>query len=375
MIFVHDTPTNRLLNMVLGGGSPIAEYTETGNPVSFITDVSKPLKSLLILFTPQQSGTGDPSPQNIRSILPWDGLKVWNGGKNLIDINTFARSSESYSVTVSNGIATGTATSFSRLYQNDDMVKLPNALCSSRLTMTVSAYTDGNASTAEVEGLIIRIKYTDNSVSERSWNNSDLTAKQKKITTTQGKTIAGITFAYNSGGSNIWHISELQLELGESASTYEAPHITETDIVFPSPVYGGTLDVVSGVLTVEWALLSKAWKDWNFGADLGTNSRKTADLIPYGRNGSANSICNVSDYYFNNNSTDVVHWYISTTGRTAYAVLPNDMDEDTFVEIAYKLATPQEIQLTPEQITAIVGDNTIWSDADGSMTAVYLKKG
>ena len=43
--------------------------------------------------------------------------------------------------------------------------------------------------------------------------------------------------------------------------------------------------------------------------------------------------------------------------------------------IAYILATPQEITLTPEQITDLKGENTIWSDADGSMTAVYLKKG
>ena len=31
--------------------------------------------------------------------------------------------------------------------------------------------------------------------------------------------------------------------------------------------------------------------------------------------------------------------------------------------------------LTGEQITALVGNNTLWSDADGSMTAVYFKKG
>ena len=42
--------------------------------------------------------------------------------------------------------------------------------------------------------------------------------------------------------------------------------------------------------------------------------------------------------------------------------------------IAYELATPQQVQLTPEQITALVGDNTIWSDTNGENTVVYLKK-
>ena len=41
------------------------------------------------------------------------------------------------------------------------------------------------------------------------------------------------------------------------------------------------------------------------------------------------------------------------------------------VTIAYMTATPQEIQLTPTQITALIGNNTIWSDADGSMTIEY----
>ena len=57
-------------------------------------------------------------------------------------------------------------------------------------------------------------------------------------------------------------------------------------------------------------------------------------------------------------------------------------DANTFKEhlteigavLVYPLASPQTVQLTPAQITALVGKNTIWSDADGTMTAVYLKK-
>ncbi|MBO6012433.1 MAG: hypothetical protein J6P82_02805, partial [Bacteroidales bacterium] len=71
-----------LLKGVTGGA--VEEATATGNPLAFLTDLARPLKSLLIPFSPKQEGSGDPSPQNVRPIVPWNGLTVWNG-KNLLD--------------------------------------------------------------------------------------------------------------------------------------------------------------------------------------------------------------------------------------------------------------------------------------------------
>lgn len=55
---------------------PLQEYTATGNPAIFQTNVSKPLRELMIPFTPVQSGSGDPSPSNIRSITGWTGVNI-----------------------------------------------------------------------------------------------------------------------------------------------------------------------------------------------------------------------------------------------------------------------------------------------------------
>ena len=79
------TPLRKLLMLGSLSGSPAVEDIATGNPVTFLTDLARPLKSLLIPFTPQQEGTGDPSPSNIRSIIPWDGLTVFGGGKNILE--------------------------------------------------------------------------------------------------------------------------------------------------------------------------------------------------------------------------------------------------------------------------------------------------
>ena len=79
--FLHGeelTPVRTLLALhALAGGVPLTEYTVTGNPVSFETNVAKPLTECLVSFSPVQSGTGDPSPENIRPITGWTGANVY----------------------------------------------------------------------------------------------------------------------------------------------------------------------------------------------------------------------------------------------------------------------------------------------------------
>ena len=109
--------------------------------------------------------------------------------------------------------------------------------------------------------------------------------------------------------------------------TFEPYEGHETDISFPSPVYGGTPDIISGRMLVEWA-----------------------EIASY------------------NGETLPGEWM---SDRDVYSA---GTTPTIGAQVVYKLATPQEITLTPQQITALLGDNTIWSDADGQMTAVYLKK-
>ena len=76
------TPIRKLLLMHVAAGGKLTEYTVTGNPVSFDTNVAKPLSECLLSFAPVQSGTGDPSPDNVRSITGWSGGTAWRTGVN-----------------------------------------------------------------------------------------------------------------------------------------------------------------------------------------------------------------------------------------------------------------------------------------------------
>lgn len=64
--------------------------TATGAIATFAGNMVAPLKECKCEFTPVQSGTGDPSPSNVRPISGWTGANISRTGKNLIDQSFFA---------------------------------------------------------------------------------------------------------------------------------------------------------------------------------------------------------------------------------------------------------------------------------------------
>lgn len=75
---------------IAGGSGALA--TLTGSIVSFFASAAKPVNSLVVNILPQQSGSGDPSPTNIRPIKAWTECKVIHSGKNLYQFSGHATS-------------------------------------------------------------------------------------------------------------------------------------------------------------------------------------------------------------------------------------------------------------------------------------------
>ena len=144
-------------------------------------------------------------------------------------------------------------------------------------------------------------------------------------------------------------------------------------------IYGGYVDMVTGEVWATWWKYATTWGDMDIGADLGDYTRKTASIARNAyklKNGAENSVCNITNVYLNSNSDQSTHYYISTTGWTFYLVLPTATDADTPIEFAGVMYEPVLITtLTPQQINAIKGNNTVWSDANGDCEVTYLKKG
>ena len=57
----------------------------TGPVASFHCPTNAEIRSLKVHFSPKQEGSGDPSPENVREIVGWDGVSVLQSGKNLLD--------------------------------------------------------------------------------------------------------------------------------------------------------------------------------------------------------------------------------------------------------------------------------------------------
>lgn len=72
-----------------GAGIPVITATATGNPLTFETDLARPLKSLVIPFTPIQEGSGNPSPINIRPFIGRVKCEINHSGDDTSDPNTF----------------------------------------------------------------------------------------------------------------------------------------------------------------------------------------------------------------------------------------------------------------------------------------------
>ena len=117
-----------------------------------------------------------------------------------------------------------------------------------------------------------------------------------------------------------------QLEAGDTATEYEPYQHAETAVSWETEageVYKGTLNINTGELVVEWAVISSY----------------NGETLP-------------SEWI--SSGDEYVAGTTPTTGQT----------------VAYKLATPLTYQLTPTQLNNLIGQNTIQADA-GAVTVTY----
>ena len=359
----------KLMFAKTAAGGKAVEDTATGNPLTFLTDLAKPLKSLVANFLPVQTGSGDPAPDNDRPIVPWNGLTVWNGGKNLYDEAT-------YPLTQGRLIWPGDGTSDANAdyAATIDFVPCEN-IAGKKITLNKRPG-GGNPgfcfySSASAGGRISGL-YNSGITAGTPWT----------ITVPEGAKY--MRFTVPAGATDI------QLEAGNTATAYE-PYkpITETDISFPSPVYGGTPDVVSGKLTVTMvARVFDGSSDEQWGGSSGTRQVfpiQWAEVRGARLDGKRVIACNMLKPSIELGDSPPFGYIYNT--QSEYNIRTHLVNEDITQEqfrallaenplvVVCPLVTPVEIQLTPQQITAIKGNNTIWSDANGEMTAIYLKKG
>ena len=156
----------------------------------------------------------------------------------------------------------------------------------------------------------------------------------------------------------------IQIEYGSSASPYQPYSGTSLTIDLDGTRYGGTVDVLTGVMTVDRAIVDLGTLNYS-ASSAATNTYYTVSLASLCKgNGALMSsmyvtgpISNDHDGVMSINSSATIVFR-----NTAYADAPTFKTGMSGVQLVYELATPLTVQLTPAQLSLLLGDNTLWAD-------------
>lgn len=341
-----------------GGGG----YKTASGPIVSISDaVAAPLRSLLVNIDPVQEGSGDPSPYNVRPISGWSAVNVWRTGKNLLP--NLKVTGSGFQVNIGQE-ATGT---------NAYGVHLKAGTYSLSATMSKQARAYYRESDGTSNVPIFNL-------------GTDMHG-----TFTLSKEADVRIWLYNSKGLLPSDVLTFQLELAPTETDYEPYQGNTYTLQLGQTVYGGTLDVTNGVLTVDRAMV-----------DLGTlNYFKTSSTSAIGGSVFSVSVSDVGegmatrDRYAPNTMISSMFttapssvWWVNDIPDLSMSVNTNALyiadnryaDAATFkaamsgVQLVYELATPITIHLTPQEISTLKGTNNVWADS-GDVTVEYLSAG
>lgn len=168
-----------------------------------------------------------------------------------------------------------------------------------------------------------------------------------------------------------------ELNLVQKDGNDTVVHTYTTD--FGTTVYGGTLDVVSGVLTVTKEIVDLGNLSWS--KDTTTVSGKTIFRSSLSAKSQFNAIC--SNYNFvgaYTNLTDKTCCYIYNTWIGIEDSTYNESTVGQFktamngVQLVYELATPITIQLTPQEVKSLLGVNNFYHDCNGDTKITYIRR-
>lgn len=330
---------------------------------SFITDTASgavasftdgadgvPVKDLKVSITAVQTGTGDPAPNNIRPITGWSQAAINVTSKNLFNKN---RTTDGSYLKTDGTI--GTSATF--CYTDYIGVKPSSTLyyigCANQFgSSPCTQFYDVN------KGFVGYVRPT-------SVNGT--------IAVPSGAYYMRMSLAVADKGTCCLS--------NESISTYSDFGTTYT-VSFGSAgtVYGGTLDVTTGVLTVEYASITfdgtqtintsgTAYRWYNTSVADGTftdDPNVISSWLPktgsgstgFGQSGSSGNyniyFYNMSDVDASITSADTFKTYLSSHPLT----------------VVYKLASPQTYVLSPTQVKSLLGSNNIFADC-GTSSVTY----
>lgn len=368
---------------------------ESGEMVNIISPNVNNITSFKVHFSPKQEGTGDPSPENVREIVGWNGVEGYKCGKNIGRVLGYSAKN----VSNTSDIATySTTNKYGTLINSTTFNDLDTPLIIEQTqapnSTTLNSYQNGYIIIG-IDNLIFEKKYNIsfkvsniiNNLLNINLNNINLLVPSGAVTPVT-KIIddilifKNVIFRQNTTNPDrksfeiricglSFTLSEFMVTAVDNDDfTYEPYQGTTTSIDWTNEVgtiYGGYVDLITGEIWKSYDVASDLWKNWDTSGELDNYIRKrlVTPYRPVGGNASSTSLCNIAGTYLWSNITESTHFYVGNSGNTVYAILPKTLDENQEVQISYKLSEPVYVTtLSPTQLFTLKGQNNFWSNAD-----------
>ena len=369
-----------------GDGAQLSYVTSGASPKTFTVPEST-ANAIIVLRADNANVTGEFSNvqleegqtatayspyANICPISGWSEVTVEQSGKNLFDPSSLSHTSYTVSSDGSITVRSGDG----RAWSNIPEYPLKAG------TYTISATGFANNSQCQFR------------TSEDSYDTTQYLRNTVENSTFTLTSDGGIKLKVGTGTSNYPVVFKVQIESGSTATTYTPynPSSRSISISLGQTVYGGTLDVTAGTLTVDRAYAvfdgssDENWRmhgtiaSWFYADNAFTNVFTDASASNFSisnayKQSTYSTVANIENGKFAigySSGSAVLRTVFKDTRYTTVQEW-TDALATNHIQLCYKLATPQTIQLTPQQVELLLGENNIWSD--GEMTLTYLADG
>lgn len=345
--------------------APIMTFNDGGDNI--------PVNKLLVAVTAQQA-SGTPTPSSPLAITGWSGAKITRCGKNLYSSSFTIGKRANASTGAIEDYSNGACTDYMPIPPSTSIDLLISGL-TNQLNSYVSFYDKDKTYLSRTSSGAISQRLL-----EQPENARYCVVTQVKVT---GQT-ADISIV---SGLNV------QIEIGTTATTYEAYKGTTVTIPFGSTVYGGILECVQGQVRLRvtkkyWEYDGSSDEDWQVVSGTGKfyiaqqdvvdtyNPNKYSNIYPF--SGSATSSASVTvdkSFYTQRNETDLQYnriWVYNSDYSTVEqfkTALSNQ-----HLQIVADLIVPVVINLTPEQIATLAGLNNIYADCGDIQLLEYFNE-
>jgi hypothetical protein len=372
---------------IYGSGTDYRDYTGSGSQFSFTAEQLSTLRYRLVIYVANGTNTNGmvikpmiclSSASNPTVFAPYENIcpiaghtsaTVTRTGRNLIKPSYTGRTHNGVVFTVNNdgtitanGTASGDAYSTARIDDQNLLTFVPAGtyMISGGKSNDKFVYMAGTY----VDGTSIPGRHSKGSAVSLTLTKDAYIYPQVCITS--GQTCTNEVFT-------------IQLEPGSTASSYEPYQAQSITIQLGQTIYGGTLDVVGGKMVVDRAMAtltgSETWYEY-------TSFQGFYTLLHEMRNGTrhdgiSNMLVAVKTSEYGQKNT----MWLGVNNKYFFAIGVYETMGSTLadfksylatnnLQVVYPLATPITIDLTPQQMTTLLGTNNVWSDA-GDVEVTY----